>query len=149
MVKKRHTVKNTILSSTDKRVLFVGRTFTGHNHDYAMLKAEFPPEVAWFQTLKIAVDLGYQGIVSDYQGEAIDIPHKKPRKSKRNPDTSLTPLQRQANQSLAKVRIYVEHAIGGIKRFNILVHPFRNRISGFVHQVILICSALWNFSLSS
>lgn len=148
MAKKRHTVKNTVISSPEKVILFVGQTFTGRNHDYAMLKAEFPPELAWFEGLKVAVDLGYQGIVNDYQGDDIDIPHKKPRKSKNKPDASLTPQQHQANHALAKVRIYVEHAIGGIKRFNILVHPFRNRISGFVHQVMLICSALWNFSLS-
>lgn len=102
----------------------------------------------WFEDIKVAVDLGYQGIVKDYQSDTIDIPHKKPRKSKNNPDPGLTPQHRQANQAFAKVRIYVEHAIGGIKRFNILVHPFRNRIPGFVHQVMLICAALWNFSLS-
>lgn len=67
--------------------------------------------------------------------------HKKPRQSKNNPAPSLMPQQRQANQTLAKVRIDVEHAIGDLKRFDILVHPFRNRIPGFVHQVMLIGAA--------
>jgi hypothetical protein len=35
--------------------------------------------------LEVWVDLGYQGIQSDYQGAMIEIPHKKPRKSQANP----------------------------------------------------------------
>ncbi len=46
-----------------------------------------PPEKAWFQFLRVPADLGYQGIVSDYLGENIRIPHRKPRKSKKNPNT--------------------------------------------------------------
>jgi hypothetical protein len=38
--------------------------------------------------------------------------------------------------------------IGGIKRYNILVHRFRNHKVHFVDDVIAICAALWNFSLS-
>jgi hypothetical protein len=30
---------------------------------------------------------------------------------------------------LSRLRIFIEHAIGGMKRYNILVHPFRNRKS--------------------
>jgi len=40
-----------------------------------------------------------------------------------------------------------EHAIGDMKRYNILVHCFRNRRSNFHDDVIAICAALWNFSL--
>jgi hypothetical protein len=45
--------------------LFVGHTFAGHNHDYAMLKAEFPPEHPWFANIAVLLDLGYLGIQSD------------------------------------------------------------------------------------
>jgi hypothetical protein len=44
VVKKTHTLKNTIITNTAKVIRFVGRTFSGHHHDYAMLKAEFPPD---------------------------------------------------------------------------------------------------------
>jgi hypothetical protein len=33
-----------------------------------------------------------------------------------------------ANTALSRVRIFIEHAIGGMKRSNILVHTFRNRL---------------------
>ena len=146
--KRRHTVKNTIMSSLKRVILFVGQTFSGHNHDYTMLKEEFPPDEAWFKELKVLADLGYQGIKSDYEGEDIEIPHKKPRKSKANPNTTLTDEQKAYNQALSKIRIYVEHAIGGLKRFNILTHPFRNHRPGFADQVIATCAGLWNFSLA-
>jgi len=29
----------------------VGQTFTGHNHDYKILKEEFSTEEAWFEDL--------------------------------------------------------------------------------------------------
>ncbi len=52
-------------------------TFAGHTHDYTMLKAGFPPQEAWFEFLQVLVDLGYQGILKDYVGAEIHLPHKK------------------------------------------------------------------------
>src|SRR5919109_5276563 len=80
--KKQHTLKNTVMALPDKFIVFLGRTFSGHNHDYSMLKQEFPPELDWFEDIHVRVDLGYQGIQSDYKGDQIDLPTKKPRKSK-------------------------------------------------------------------
>ena len=104
------------MSRPDKWIIFLGHTFSGHNHDYKMLKEEFPPALDWFADSNVLVDLGYQGIQSDYDGDQIDIPHKKPRKSKKNPETSLSDDQKAENKTLSKVRIFIEHAIGGIKR---------------------------------
>jgi hypothetical protein len=140
-------VKNTVISTVDKVILFVGRTFTGHNHDYTMLKAELPPELDWFSDLQVWVDLGYLGIETDYAGDQISIPTRKPRKSKANPEPQLTPEQTAANRAGSQVRIFVENAIGGIKRYNVLVHRFRNHKENFDDDVIGICAGLWNFSL--
>src|SRR6476659_1388543 len=92
--KKQHTLKNTVMSLPNKFIVFLGRTFSGHNHDYTMLQQEFPPEVEWFADLNIRVDLGYLGIKSDYLGEQIDIPTKKPRKSQKNPNPQLSDAQK-------------------------------------------------------
>ena len=146
--KKQHTIKNTVMSSPDKCIIFLGRTFSGHNHDYKMLKEELPTDLDWFTDIKVLVDLGYQGIRSDYRGDQIEIPHKKPRKSKNNPETSLTDDQKADNKALSKVRIFVENAIGGMKRYNILVQRFRNRVTNFEDDVIGICAGLWNLALS-
>lgn len=136
------------MTTTDKVILFVGRTFSGHHHDYTMLKTEFPPESDWFAALSVLVDLGYLGIRTDYVGEQIALPHKKPRKSKHNPDTALTEEQKVENRALSQIRILIENAIGGMKRYNILVERFRNRRNLFQDDVIAICAALWNFSLA-
>ena len=85
---------------------------------------------------------------SDYNIELIDIPHKKPRKSKKNPNPELSAEQKSVNKALSQVHIFVEHAIGGMKRYNILVHGFCNRKEHFEDDVIGVCAGLWNFVLS-
>jgi len=146
--KKGHTVKNTVMATIEKVIVFLGRTFTGHNHDYQMLKEEFPPELDWLKELVVLVDLGYLGIETDYGAKEIQIPHKKPRKSKKNPDPQLTAQEKANNKAISQIRIFVENAIGGIKRYNILVQRFRNHKNNFDDDVIGICAGLWNFSLS-
>ena len=91
-------------------ILFVGRTFSGHHHDYAMLKAEFPPDYDWFATLKVLVDLGYLGIRTDYAGTEILVPHKKPRKCQHHSQPTLTADQKAHNRAVSQVRIAIEHA---------------------------------------
>lgn len=127
--------------------MFIGLTFTGHNHDYRMLKYEFPTEEAWFEHLKVFVDLAYQGIRKDYKGENIFIPHKKPRKSKNNPNPSLTDEQKHYNKEVSKTRIVVENAISGMKRFNLIVHAFRNKKLNFHDDVMVLCAGLWNLNV--
>ena len=113
-----------------------------------MLKAELPPELDWFADLTVLVDLGYLGIQTDYVGAQIALPHKKPRKSKLHPDTCLTDTQKAENKALSQVRIFIENAIGGMKRYNILVDRFRNHRKNFQDDVIAVCAGLWNFSLA-
>jgi hypothetical protein len=136
------------MSLPNKFIVFLGRTFSGHNHDYSMLKQEFPPDLDWFTDINVRVDLGYLGIQSDYHGDRIAIPTKKPRKSQKNSNPQLSEAQKVANKVLSQVRIFIEHAIGGMKRSNILVHGFRNRKADFEDDAIGVCAGLWNFVLS-
>ena len=73
---------------------------------------------------------------------------KKPRKSKKNPETHLSDEQKAENRALSQIQVFVENAIGGMKRYSILVHRFRNHKTGFEDDVIGICAGLWNFSLA-
>lgn len=147
--KRRHTVKNTTLSDPEKRILFVGETRVGSQHDYSLFKDEFNPKEDWFESVRGWVDLGYQGIKKDYSSsENIQIPHKKPRKSLRNPNPSLTPKQKQENKQISRIRVVVEQAIGGMKIFNILATKFRNRRKNMVDEVIFLVAGLWNMKNS-
>ena len=117
--KKRHTLKNTVMAQPDKFIVFLGRTLSGHHHDDLMLKQEFPPELDWLADINVRVDRGSLGIRSDYRGDRIDIPTTKPRKSQKHPNPQLSDEQKAANTALSRVRIFIEHAIGGMKRYNI------------------------------
>jgi len=96
--KKTHPVNNTVIVTMTKLILFIGQTFSGHNHDYKILKEEFPTDSAWFEYLTVLVDLGSQGIIKDYEGNDIQIPVKKPIKSKNNLNPSLTSEQKDYNK---------------------------------------------------
>ena len=52
--KKNHTVKNTIISATNKAILFVGQTLTGHNHDYNL---PFPQKKQGNEKILTGIDL--------------------------------------------------------------------------------------------
>ncbi len=113
-----------------------------------MLKQLFPPEHPWFERFQLLVDLGFQGIRSDYAGNGIELPVKKPRKSKHIPTPQLTDAQRENNQAISQIRIRVENALAGLKRYNILSHTFRNRKDSFDDKSIGVCAGLWNFYLN-
>ncbi len=151
---KRHTVKQTVISTAWKVILFLGYTVAGRIHDYRRFKEEFPMNsqdkeglAQWFHDFRLWVDLGYLGIKKAYDAIEIHIPHKKPRKSKACPHPTLTDEQKAENRALSGVRVVVEHAIGGMKRFGILTQPFRNRKTNFVDTVAVLGAGLWNWKL--
>lgn len=144
-----HTVKNTTVSDTDKRILILGETVPGSQHDYSLLKQEFDPKIDGFSSTEASTDRGYQGIKTDYLSpENIHIPHKKPRKSKKNPDPQLTRQQKQENRRIGRVRVLVEHAIGGMKVFRVLTIRLRNHLKHLADDFIFATAGLWNLKNS-
>ena len=138
--KKAHTRKNTIISDEDKRILLVSSSKEGRVHDLVQLKkmavVEHIPS-----SVNLWVDKGYQGIEKYLtNNNAVMIPHKKPR------GKALSSAQKQENRVISGIRIVVEHAIGGIKRFGCLSSIYRNR-RGQDDQMIYLCTGLWNFHL--
>jgi hypothetical protein len=147
---RTHTVKNTVMSTSNRSVIFLGKTFAGSVHDYNMLKQELSPKKPWFSKVLACVDLGYQGIKTDYSNaHNISIPNKKPRKSKANPNPSLTKQQKRENKKMGRRRVFVEHAIGGMKAFHILSTRFRNRSKNLADEAAFLVAGLWNLKISS
>ena len=72
------------------------------------------------------------------------IPFKKPYKTEKNPDPQLTPEQKEHNKSVSKIRVKVENAIAGIKRYYILVQKFRNKSTLLWDKAIFLAAGLWN-----
>ena len=115
----------------------------GKSHDYTQLKVEFPADQGWFSGQEVGVDLGYQGIVKDYDCEQVNIPAKKPKGGE------LSDEQRAENRTKSSERIYVEHAIGGMKRFRYLNDRLRTHKVTLYESAIGICAGLWNFYLTN
>lgn len=74
------------------------------------------------------------------------IPIKKPKNTKTSKN-ELSEEQKSQNKELAQQRIYVEHSIGGMKRYRILVNRNRLKNKKTINQVIGVCAALWNFTI--
>lgn len=139
--KKRHTVKNIVVSDKHKRILALTKTVAGKQHDYQEFKDK---HVAGGlpDTIRTWVDTGFQGIRKDFPRLTIRMPK---RASRGHP---LTDAEKTKNQRLSRKRILVEHAIGGIKRFRSVINVFRNRADAFADRLMLVSAGLWNFHLA-
>jgi hypothetical protein len=117
-------------------------------HDYALMKKVFKPGLSWFGKANIWLDLGFLGANKDYATAKIHLPHKKPRKSKSNPNPELSPIQKKQNRKQAAQRVVVEHAIGGMKAFHCLTHRIRNHLDTFMDYFFWLSAGLWNLKIS-
>ncbi len=86
-------------------------------------------------------DSGFQGLRSDYPQCPVIHPQKKPR------GQSLSDLDRWCNGLRARIRIVIEHAIGGVKRFGAVANIYRNRRADFEDRLTLVACGLWNWHL--
>jgi hypothetical protein len=145
--KKQNTIKNTIITTFSYIVLYVGCTFSGKNHDYGMFKKEFDPKSSWFESFEVLVDLGYLGFDKDFKINNISIPHKKPRKSKNNPNPQLTQQQKDENRAMSQKRVIVENVIAGMKRLKCVSDRYRNHIVELKDLFILLAAGIWNFNV--
>lgn len=133
--KKTHTVKNTIVTDrTGRHIVFVGETTAGSRHDKRLAEDDAPP---FPPGSYVPSDSGYQGLT--VAGVTVLTPLKKPRGG------VLTPDEQAVNTHLARHRIAVEHAIGGMKIARIVHDPFRNRATGLVDTAIDVAAGLYNF----
>lgn len=135
--KKRHTVKNNLISDRQGRVLFLSQTAEGKKHDKKLADEEnyqFP------EGSKLGKDTGYQGYEPD--GVITFQPKKKPKGGE------LTESEKEKNQEIAKERIEIEHNISGVKRSRIVHDIFRNRKDLFADVVMETACGLHNFRTS-
>jgi len=141
-------MKALVMSDFARTILFLSCIVAGSKHDYTLMKEIFDPTSAWFKKIHVWLDLGFQGAQKDYPDARIHLPHKKPKKSKNNPDPQLTPDQKKENRKQAAVRVVVEHAIGGMKCFHCLTHRIRNHLDYFVDYFFSLSAGLWNHKIS-
>ena len=146
---KKHTHTDVALVLSDKAtwIYYVSKLYAGSNVDMGILKKEFSIGKTWFTTCKVLVDLGFVGIDKYYEFKELVIGEKKPRKSKANPNPKLSDEQKEKNRNISRERIFVEHAIGKIKKFRILKNRCRIKCQELKDRIIGICAGLWNYQL--
>lgn len=137
-----------MVSDLNRKILLLCCVVAGSVHDYALMKKLFKPGLSWFKKVRLWLDLGFLGANKDYEKAKIHLPYKKPRKSKNNPNPSLTAEQKQENRRQAATRVVVEHAIGGMKTFHCLLHRIRNHLDTFVDYFFSLSAGLWNYKIS-
>ncbi|MEM1279645.1 MAG: transposase family protein [Cyanobacteria bacterium P01_H01_bin.152] len=135
--RQAHTVKNLVIHDRKGKVRYLSDTYEGKQHDKAIADEEdrqFPEGSTLWQ------DAGFQ--VFAPAGVTIQQPQKKPR------HRSLSMMEKLNNQNISSIRVEVAHHIGGIKRCQILVQPFRNWLDHFVDDVMETACGLHNFRLT-
>jgi len=132
--KKRHTVKNNVLSDKrTRKIKGLSPTVEGKRHDKQLADDQalrFPPGSKLWQ------DTGFQGYAPG--GVQTFQPTKKPK------GRDLTPEQRRTNAAISKERIGVEHSLGGVKVFRIVHDLFRNMRQDFDDLVMETACGLHN-----
>lgn len=99
-----------MVASKKAKILAISKSHHGSRHDkkiYDRVRVLSPPG---------SVRVGDTA----YIGTSVKTPHKKPKGKK------LTPEQKQYNKALSSRRVVAEHAIGRMKRYQILAQRFRN-----------------------
>lgn len=147
MEKKKHTKKSLLLTTKDRKIHYISNLYNGKTHDYSILKEEFDSAKEWFADKKVRLDLGFQGFQDTYKSKETYLPYKRKR-AKKGEDNSLTQEQIEINKVQAKERIFVEHSIGGMKRFKIIYHQSTAKLHHKTNAIIGICAGLWNFIIN-
>lgn len=111
--KKRHCLKNEVITTEGGRIVAVSPSVPGTVHDLT-IRRQGPPLP---RNAHAYADSGYQGYQNDHAN--LDIPYKSSKKN------SLTKDDRDYNHGLSSFRVRVEHAIRRIKTFRILADRFR------------------------
>ncbi len=124
------------MSNESCEILFLSDTVEGKRHDKKLAEESIYdlPEGSL-----LAQDSGFQGF--DLESVTIMQPKKKPK------GKELTDMEKHINQWVSSIRIRVEHAIGGVKRYRIVKERIRNWKKGFKDSVIETCCGLHNFRL--
>jgi len=137
--KKTHTRKHIVVSDDKKRIRILSPAKPGRRHDKgaadARLLAERIP-----QHIHIWTDSGLKGLDAKRPNM-----HIVKVGSKKHP---LTERERTENRLIAALRVVNEHAIGGMKRYHIMLHTLRNKIGVFDNRIAGVCAGLWNWHLN-
>jgi len=137
VAKKRHGLKNNVLINLFCKIRFLTDTVESKKSDKKLADESnycLPEGSILIQ------DTGFQGFT--LENVAILQPKKKPK------GKSLSDLDKHINHWLSSLRVRIEHAISGVKRYRIVKDKIRCWKPGFKDAVFETCCGLHNFRLN-
>lgn len=135
------------MSDLSRKIIYVSPPYSGCCHDYTMLKTEFDPAQDWFAHCRVRLDLGFQGFADEYRSERAVLAHKRKR-VKKGLSNELSVVQKAHNKAVNGERVVIEHSLGGMKRYRILVNRNRLKVTAVLDRLLGVCAGLWNLTLS-
>jgi hypothetical protein len=136
-----------VISDKKRYIFYISDLYEGRLNDMGVFKSEFEPGKKWFADMKVIVDLGFVGIAKHYEIGELLIGHKRKRSKKGEPKIELTEIQKQHNKKVSSERIYVEHAIGEMKRYRVLINRCRIKCYERKNREVGVCAGLANYKL--
>ena len=136
VVKKKHCIKNIVISTTRRCIVFLSPTYSGSVHDKAIADEQ---NIQFRKIIDLLQDTGFQGYAP--KNANIIQPIKKPK------GKELTDEQKTQNTEKSKKRVYVEHAIRGFKIWRIAKDICRTWVHDTRDDYIFITCGLHNFRL--
>lgn len=136
--KKRHTRKAIVVVDENRRIGVITPSKRGVRHDKRFAESHriiesIPPEIC------VIADSGFQGA----RHHQLCLPIKGTKKR------PLSQEDRDSNRLLSSIRVLVEHAIGGMKRFASAASIYRNHKKYCDDSFNLLAAGLWNFRLAN
>jgi hypothetical protein len=126
-----------VLIDRQAKILLLTPTCEGKKHDK---KIADETGLVLPEGSSLCQDTGFQGFA--LPNITMIQPKKKPH------GKELTPEEKESIRQISRLRIRVEHAIGGVKRYRIVKDQLRIRKDNFRDQVMETCCALHNFRLN-
>lgn len=136
--KKTHTRKSVVMIDERKRILLLTPTKSGRRHDKRLADKQGLFE-GIPQKVTVWADTGFLGAAKQHPNTMI--PHKA---SKGRP---LAYEQKEENKLISGLRVIVEHAIGGIKRYRSVADIYRNKKAFMDDRLMRVAAGLWNLHL--
>lgn len=137
--KKAHSRKTVIGVDGTRRIGLLTPTKSGRRHDKRLLdKSQLLSSVPL--DVSVIVDTGFQGAQHGHPGVCLPVKAAKKR--------PLSGEDRAWNTLVSSIRIVVEHAIGGMKRYRAVADIYRNRKPHCDDRFNLLAAGLWNYHLS-
>lgn len=132
---KQHTSKFFALCSPDQYIHYVSEYYTGSTHDYTIWKEQCINT----NGINLLMDLGFYGAEKD--NDTIILPFKRPKNS------SLSESAKMLNKSISSLRVVIEHAFRGVKKFKIAKEKIYLKGKQKIENIRNICIGLHNLRI--